>query len=74
MRNPEQKMFLSVITQAITDAAYKGQDRYDIYKTAVDELFEAEVKSNTLDNKRDKEALIIDLFRTLEASRRKNNI
>ena len=46
----------------------------DIYKAAVDELFEAEVKSNTLDNKRDKEALIIDLFRTLEASRRKNNI
>ena len=31
MRNPEQKMFLSVITQAITDAAYKGYDRYDIY-------------------------------------------
>ena len=46
----------------------------DIYKAAVDELFDAEVKSNTLDNKRDKEALIIDLFRTLEASRRKNNI
>ena len=41
---------------------------------AVEELFDAEVKSNTLDNKRDKEALIIDLFRTLEASRRKNNI
>ena len=31
MRNPEQKMFLSVITQAITDAAYKGYDRYDLY-------------------------------------------
>ena len=46
----------------------------DIYKAAIDELFDAEVKSNTLDNKRDKEALIIDLFRTLEASRRKNNI
>ena len=46
----------------------------DIYKQAIDELFDAEVKSNTLDNKRDKEALIIDLFRTLEASRRKNNI
>ena len=46
----------------------------DIYKQAIDELFNAEVKSNTLDNKRDKEALIIDLFRTLEASRRKNNI
>jgi len=27
-----------------------------------------------LENKRDKEGLIIDLFRTLEASRRKNNI
>ena len=46
----------------------------DIYKQAIDELFNAEVKSNTLDNKRDKEALIIDLFRTLEARRRKNNI
>ena len=46
----------------------------DIYKKAIDELFEAEVKSNTLDNKRDKEAIVIDLFRTLEASRRKNNI
>ena len=46
----------------------------DIYKQAIDELFDAEVKANTLDNKRDKESLVIDLFRTLEASRRKNNI
>jgi len=45
-----------------------------IYKTAVDEIFNAEVKASTLENKRDKEGLIIDLFRTLEASRRKNNI
>ena len=45
-----------------------------IYKTAVDEIFSAEVKASTLENKRDKEGLIIDLFRTLEASRRKNNI
>jgi len=45
-----------------------------IYKTAVDEIFTAEVKASTLENKRDKEGLIIDLFRTLEASRRKNNI
>ena len=44
------------------------------YKTAVDEIFTAEVKASTLENKRDKEGLIIDLFRTLEASRRKNNI
>ena len=46
----------------------------NIYKDAVQELFEAEVTANTLENKRDKEGLIIDLFRTLEASRRKNNI
>ena len=45
-----------------------------IYKTAVDEIFSAEVKASTLENKRDKEGLIIDLFRTLEASRRKNTI
>jgi hypothetical protein len=44
------------------------------YKTAVEEIFSAEVKASTLENKRDKEGLIIDLFRTLEASRRKNNI
>lgn len=46
----------------------------DIYKDAVDELFRTEVKASTLENKRDKEGLIIDLFRTLEASRRKHNI
>ena len=46
----------------------------DTYKNAVEELFQAEVKASTLENKRDKERLIIDLFRTLEASRRKNNI
>ena len=54
----------------------KEQSYYasNIYKTAVDEIFTAEVKASTLENKRDKEGLIIDLFRTLEASRRKNNI
>ena len=31
MRTPEQKMFLNVITQAIHDAAYKGEDRYYSY-------------------------------------------
>ena len=46
----------------------------DIYKNAVEELFQAEVKSATMGNKRDKEGLIIDLFRTLEASRRQHNI
>ena len=46
----------------------------DTYKDAVQELFDAEVAASTLENKRDKEGLVIDLFRTLEASRRKNNI
>ena len=46
----------------------------DTYKNAVEELFEAEVKSSTLENKRDKEQMFIDLFRTLEASRRKSSI
>ena len=46
----------------------------DIYKSAIDELFAAEVEASTIDNRRDKEGLVIDLFRTLEASRRKNNI
>ena len=46
----------------------------DTYKNAVDELFQAEVKASTLENKRDKEQIVIDLFRTLEASRRKTSI
>ena len=53
------------------EQAYYGSDTY---KEAIQELFNAEVKASTLENKRDKEGLIIDLFRTLEASRRKNNI
>ena len=53
------------------EQAYYGSNTY---QEAIQELFEAEVKASTLENKRDKEGLIIDLFRTLEASRRKNNI
>ena len=46
----------------------------EIYEKAIDEQFAAEVKATTLENKRHKEGLIIDLFRTLEASRRQHNI
>tara|TARA_R100001530_G_scaffold66510_1_gene47568 strand:+ start:747 stop:1073 length:327 start_codon:yes stop_codon:yes gene_type:complete len=46
----------------------------EIYENAINEQFNAEVKASTLENKRDKEILVIDLFRTLEASRRKGNI
>ena len=31
MRTPEQRMFLNVITQAVHDASYKGEERYDVY-------------------------------------------
>ena len=64
------------IASSLKSISAKEQGFYasDIYKNAVDELFNAEVKASTLENKRDKEGLIIDLFRTLEASRRKNNI
>jgi len=53
------------------EQAYYGSDTY---KEAIQELFDAEVEASTIENKRDKEGIIIDLFRTLEASRRKNNI
>ena len=46
----------------------------DDYQKAVQEIYDAEVKANTLENKRDKEGMVIDLFRTIEASRRKHNI
>ena len=51
-------------------AYYASED----YEKAVQEIYDAEVKASTLENKRDKEGMVIDLFRTLEASRRKHNI
>ena len=62
--------------QTLKSISAKEQGFYasQTYLSAVDELFQAEVKASTLENKRDKEGLVIDLFRTLEASRRKHNI
>ena len=62
--------------QNLKSISAKEQGFYasDIYEKAIDEQFAAEVKASTLENKRDKEILVIDLFRTLEASRRKGNI
>ena len=62
--------------QTLKSISAKEQGFYasDTYKNAVEELFNADVKAATMENKRDKEGLIIDLFRTLEASRRKHNI
>ena len=52
--------------QTLKSVSAKEQGFYasDTYKNAVDELFQAEIKATTLENKRDKEGLIIDLFRT----------
>ena len=62
--------------QTLKSISAKEQGFYasDTYKNTVEELFNADVKAATMENKRDKEGLIIDLFRTLEASRRKHNI
>ncbi len=62
--------------QTLKSISAKEQGFYasDTYENAVEELFNADVKAVTMENKRDKEGLIIDLFRTLEASRRKHNI
>ena len=44
------------------------------YGKFIEEHVEVYVKLNIIDNKRKTVVIIIDLFRTLEASRRKNNI
>ena len=44
------------------------------YKEHIEQKQALAEKVNTLDNKRDKEQLIIDVWRTLEASRRNNKI
>ena len=44
------------------------------YGKFIEEHKEVYEKFNIMDNKRKTEGIIIDLFRTLEASRRKNNI
>lgn len=46
----------------------------DSYKIHIEEKSALAEKVNALDNKRDKEQLIIDVWRTLEASRRNNKI
>jgi len=46
----------------------------DNYKNHIEEKQALAEKVNELDNKRDKEQLIIDVWRTLEASRRNNKI
>ena len=47
---------------------------FNDYGKFIEEHGEVYEKFNIMDNKRKTEGIIIDLFRTLEASRRKNNI
>jgi hypothetical protein len=46
----------------------------DNYLTHINEKVALTEQVNTVENKRSKECLIIDVWRTLEASRRRNNI
>jgi hypothetical protein len=56
--------------------ALKEQSYYasDDYKKHIDDKKELINDLTLLENKRSKESLVIDVWRTLEASRRKNNI
>lgn len=59
-----------------TSVTMKEQRYYasDSYKSHIEEKQALAEKVNEMDNKRDKEHLIIDVWRTLEASRRNNKI
>jgi hypothetical protein len=56
--------------------ALKEQSYYssDDYKNHIDDKKDLINDLTLLENKRSKECLVIDVWRTLEASRRKNNI
>jgi hypothetical protein len=56
--------------------ALKEQSYYasDAYKNHIDDKKDLINDLTLLENKRSKESLVIDVWRTLEASRRKNNI
>ena len=75
----KKKLKGSFITQKCSDNLSLGvrsekwyaSEEYGKFIEEHQEVFE---KFNIMDNKRKTECIIIDLFRTLEASRRKNNI
>jgi hypothetical protein len=68
---------LHVLNNSEDNSITMKEQRYyasDSYKTHIEEKQALAEKVNSLDNKRDKEQLIIDVWRTLEASRRNNKI
>tara|TARA_E500000178_G_scaffold285537_1_gene287095 strand:- start:209 stop:535 length:327 start_codon:yes stop_codon:yes gene_type:complete len=68
---------LHVLNNGEDNSITMKEQRYyasDSYKTHIEEKQALAEKVNSLDNKRDKEQLIIDVWRTLEASRRNNKI
>lgn len=56
---------------ALKEQAYYASDEY---KKHIDDKKDLINDLTLLENKRSKESLVIDVWRTLEASRRKNNI
>jgi hypothetical protein len=68
---------LHVLNNGEDSSITMKEQRYyasDSYKSHIEEKQALAEKVNSLDNKRDKEQLIIDVWRTLEASRRNNKI
>ena len=71
LKTESEKEKIFVVSSADWEVAVKAVTRNDACVLAIREVYE---KFNIMDNKRKTEGIIIDLFRTLEASRRKNNI
>ena len=68
---------LHVLNNSEDNSITMKEQRYyasNSYKSHIEEKQALAEKVNSLDNKRDKEQLIIDVWRTLEASRRNNKI
>ena len=64
------------VTKSDTSVSKAQEEFYanQEYKLAIDKIYNAQVTVNTLRNKRATAILRIDVWRTLEASRRKGNI
>ena len=63
-----------LLTEGTVDERKSMAENSKAHQDALESYFEAMNAYEALKNKRDTEALVIDVWRTLEASRRKNNI
>ncbi|BAQ87713.1 hypothetical protein [uncultured Mediterranean phage uvMED] len=73
----ELKHTKGVFVTKLNASVSKAQEEFyanQEYKIAIDKIYNAQVTVNSLRNKRATAILRIDVWRTLEASRRKGNI